>query len=207
MIIVDVVLFQTDLLDANCYLVINQGYAIVIDPSGIDMKFIEYINNHKAKLTGIIDTHGHIDHIMGNGLVKQNTNATLMIHEADSEYLTNPDLNLSIVVLGKEYTGPDPDRLLQDGDQIKLGDQSIEIMHTPGHTPGGICLKGPGFLISGDTLFQSSIGRSDLPGGNPVKLKASIDKLKMLHKETVVYPGHGESTTIKRELKMNPFMR
>lgn len=204
----EVIKFPTDLLDVNCYLVINQGQALVIDPAGIEFAELETVlSQHQATIVGIINTHGHIDHTFGNGELKNYVDAPIMIHEADAEYLTNPELNLSSLVIGREVSEPSADQLLTDNQKIKLGDTELTVIHTPGHSLGSICLKGPDFLISGDTLFRASIGRSDLPGGDPDVLKTSIDRLKELSPELVVYPGHGPQSTIEYELAHNPFMR
>lgn len=198
--------FITELLDANCYVIISQGLAVIVDPAGIGEEVLTYLKEKQAKLIGIINTHGHVDHIAGNAWLKDKTGAPILIHHADAPYLTEPSLNLSNF-LGQEITGPPADRLLNDKDIIQLGTDKLEVIHTPGHTPGGICLFGPGFLISGDTLFKSSVGRSDFPGGDGQILKESIMKLRELPLDTLVYPGHGASSTIGDEINNNLFMR
>lgn len=204
----DVITFPTELLGANCYLVIHQGQSVVVDPAGIDLTYLEEsLIQHQTEIIAIINTHGHIDHTMANGQLKNKFNAPIMIHKADSDYLTDSELNLSAQILGIEINEPSADQLLLDNQEIEVGDLSLTVVHTPGHTPGGICLLGPDFLLSGDTLFRASIGRSDFPGGDPAVLKESINKLKTLEPELIIYPGHGPQSTIEYELANNPFMR
>lgn len=202
----EVKVFVSDLLEANCYLISHQAQGIVVDPAGIGEEVLSYLEENQIKLLAVINTHGHGDHIAGNAWLKEKTGVPIIIHQADAEYLTNTDLNLSSFI-GYEVSGPPADQLLEDGSIIQVGDQELRVIHTPGHTPGGICLLAPGFLISGDTLFKHSVGRSDLPGGDSQILKESIMKLKELPGDTVVYPGHGPSTTIEAEIQHNMFMR
>ncbi|NLM26480.1 MAG: MBL fold metallo-hydrolase [Firmicutes bacterium] len=198
--------FVTDLLDANCYLISHQDQAIIVDPAGIGEEILEVLKEEQLKLIAVINTHGHVDHIAGNAWLKDKTGAPILIHRDDAEYLTNPDLNLSPFV-SNDIIGPPADQVLDDQTVIHVGGEELKVIHTPGHTPGGICLLGPSFLISGDTLFKHSVGRSDFPGGDSRVLRESILKLKQLPPETIVYPGHGESTTIGDEIKYNMFMR
>lgn len=206
--LMEVITFPTELLGANCYLIVHQGQAIVVDPAGIDLTYLEdSLVRQQAEIIAIINTHGHIDHTMANGKLKEKFKVPIMIHEADSNYLTDATLNLSTQILGVEVNEPGADQLLTDNQLIELGDFDLTVIHTPGHTPGGICLLGSDFLLSGDTLFRASIGRSDLPYGDPVALKESINRLKTLEPGLIVYPGHGPQSTIEYELANNPFMR
>ena len=145
---------------------------------------------------------------MGNQRLRAATRAPIWIHQDDGPYLTDPNLNLAPLVTGGNYVGPAADRLLSHGEIIKVGGLELEVIHTPGHSPGSVCLLGPGFLFSGDTLFALSIGRSDLPGGDGKVLQESLKKLvQKVPTDTIIYPGHGEGTTMKRELTHNPFLR
>ncbi len=195
-------------LAANCYLLgcEETKEAIVVDPGGE----AEVINDRIAaggwKVKYIVNTHAHMDHTAANGAVKQFTGAPLLIHAADAPTLAH---------LGKRsflYAGADPtpvpaDRVLQDGEEIAWGKLSARVIHTPGHTPGGICLYVGSLLFAGDTLFAGSVGRSDFPGGSHKDLIDSIkQKLLILPDETEVYPGHGPSTTIGWERQENPFL-
>ena len=204
----DIKRFSTDLFGANCYVVVHQNSAVVIDPAGVKDEVIAYLKARQANLYAIINTHGHIDHIMSNSWLKAETNAPIWIHQGDSRYLTDPELNLSSFILGEKHIGPAADKFLQDQEKIKLGDLDLTVIHTPGHSPGSICLLGESFLFSGDTLFELSVGRSDFPGGNGKVLKESLRKLaRIVPETTVVYPGHGQETTMERELAHNPFLR
>jgi len=199
--------FTTELLDTNCYVVIEDKVAIVVDPAGIGAELLTFLAERQAQLMAIINTHGHIDHILQNTWLQEHTGAPIWVHEAESPYLLDPELNLSSWILGEPRTSPAAARYLHDGEEIKLGSLTITVLHTPGHSPGSICLLGPGFLISGDTLFQCSVGRTDFPGGSVSKLQQSLQRLKELPADTVVYPGHGSKTTIAQELIHNPFLR
>jgi len=153
----------------------------------------------------IVNTHGHADHIAGNAWFMEKTGAPLLIHIDEEAYLSSEELNLARLVRA-EFPVVKADRLLKDGDFIPVGDGKLEVLHTPGHSPGGISLYAPGFVISGDTLFQGSVGRWDLPNGDRDVLQESVLRLARLPLDTVVYPGHGDSTTIRAEIKSNPFL-
>ncbi|RKX92754.1 MAG: MBL fold metallo-hydrolase [Spirochaetes bacterium] len=193
------------ILSANCHIIIEDEGAIVIDPGG-NPELIYPIISEK-KLLYIINTHGHYDHIGANNDLKARFDTKLLIHKDDYEMLVNPDLNLSIMV-DSQFISVLPDKLLEDGDELGFFDHKLEIIHTPGHTEGSICIKIGNFLFSGDTLFYHSIGRTDLPGGDFNKLKNSIKKkLYKLDDETLVYTGHGPNTTIGEEKKLNEFIK
>ena len=192
----------------NTYLVWDENSqdAMIIDPAAPDNTLIEEIKNLKLNLKYIINTHGHGDHIAGNKLIKDSFTAPLYIHESDATKLTEAKLNLS-EFWDADVVSPPADILLEDGNKITLGSYEVTVIHTPGHTQGGICLLVNGLLFSGDTLFMKGIGRTDLPGGNYETLISSIEeKLFKLPDETIVLPGHGPETTIKKEKRDNPFV-
>lgn len=192
--------------ETNTYLVWDEktSEAIIIDPAFPAPALINELKNLKLKY--VVNTHGHGDHIGGNEFVLQNFKVPLCIHKNDAEMLSNPYLNLSNS-FGIDIISPKADILLKDGDKIIIGNEVIKVIHTPGHTSGGICLHTDNLLFSGDTLFCESIGRTDLPSGDFEQLKKSIlEKLFILPDETIVLPGHGDSTTIGKEKIENPFV-
>ncbi len=209
-------IFQTvvakGLVDTNCYLLAcpDTRKAMIIDPGAFNAGEIKtilgLISQHDLKSQYILNTHGHIDHIAGNGQIKTATGAELLIHSSDSEMIGSGTMNGSFM-FGQEVVSPPADRKLEDGEQIGLGKWPFKVLHTPGHTPGCICLYVAGTLFSGDTLFAGSVGRTDLPGGSEVEIIRSIkEKLMILPDETMVRPGHGPRTTIGAERESNPFL-
>ena len=191
---------------ANCYFLVENNEAMVVDPGDDAKKLCDIIDRLKAKVIAIVNTHGHIDHIGANIAVHEHTGADIYIHEDDAEMLGDANLNLSLFTGGAVHA-KSAHKQLRDGDELKLGGATLKVLHTPGHTPGGICLLGDGFVLTGDTLFQASVGRSDFPGGSHQQLINSIKtKLMVLDDEVIVYPGHGPSTTIGYERTRNPFL-
>ena len=192
----------------NTYLVWDEDSkeAIMIDPAAPDKILIQEIQRKGLNLKFVVNTHGHGDHIAGNKLLKDNFKIQLCIHRDDAKMLTDPHLNFSSSI-GFNLVSPKTDIILEEGGIIKLGNMEIKIIHTPGHTKGGICLYVDNLLFSGDTLFFESIGRTDLPGGNYSDLEKSIkEKLFTLPDETIILPGHGPETTIGHEKVENPFV-
>lgn len=195
-------------MQANCYLVWDEQSkeAVAIDPGGDPDTIIDAISRNSLKVIHIINTHGHVDHVEANDLIRQKTGASLFIHSADVSLLQDLELNLS-QALGKGKNFLPPTKALEDKDKLKLNGFDLEVLHTPGHTPGSICLYGDKRLFSGDTLFAGGVGRTDLPGGNFRQLKDSLEhKILKLSDEVVVYPGHGPNTTIGKERRDNPFL-
>lgn len=197
-----------DLL-TNCYFLIDDasGKAFVIDPGAEPEKILSQIRKAKIKVAGIINTHGHADHIAANSSVKKEGNPPIYIHGNDAPMLTNAVRNLSAYM--QKVLSPEADIVLKDGDTIALSDaMKLKVIHTPGHTQGSICLLLEGeCLFSGDTLFHGDVGRCDLPGGDEQVLAQSLKKLVALPPGLPVLPGHEEPTTIGEELKNNPWMR
>ncbi len=189
----------------NCYILADEKYrhAIIIDPGDEYRKIQDIIDadNLEAKL--IINTHGHIDHIGLNDKFK----VPVYIHKLDKPYLKDPSKNLSLF-LSSGFTSDSKVFTVKDKDLIVLNDLKLEVIHTPGHTPGGICLRIENILFSGDTLFYKGVGRTDFPGASFDAISQSIrEKLFTLPPSTIVYPGHGQSTTIQEEKLGNMFVK
>lgn len=195
-------------LAANCYIVAcpRTRVAAVVDPGAPDPWIEETVRAQALRVERILLTHGHGDHIGGVQWVRGWSGAPVACHRGDVPLLRDPQLNGS-AWFGSPVSLPDPEHLLEEGGRVVLGEVHLEVLHTPGHTPGGVCFRGPGLVLAGDTLFAGSIGRTDLPGGDYATLVRSIrEKLFILPPDTVVYPGHGPETTIEDEKKYNPFV-
>ncbi len=196
-------------LGTNCYIVAcaKTKKAAIIDPGGNGPDILKTLENKGWQAEAIINTHGHWDHIMANSFLKEHTGAELLIHKEDASFLKEGSRS-GAFLFGGDGNGGSPDRLLKDGDEIKIGELILKVLHTPGHSPGGIALLMGDELFSGDTLFQHSIGRTDLYGGSYEEIIKSIkEKLLVLADETRVYPGHGPDTSIGEERKLNPYIR
>ncbi len=194
-------------IGANCYLAYTTDrQGLIIDPGAEPEKILNRVRDLGLTVKYIVLTHGHLDHIGAVEKVRQQTGGKVLIHALDSPCLTDAKLNLSYY-FGLPFECEPADGLLHDGEQIVLADKSLTVMHTAGHTAGGICLSGEGFVFSGDTLFAGSVGRTDFPGGCMETLVESIkNKLLTLASETKVYPGHGPTTTIEEEQRDNPYL-
>lgn len=188
----------------NCYVLEDEGHAVVIDPGEATKELIDAVQGLKVDM--VLNTHCHIDHVGGNQALVTLTGAPLVCHKDDLPLLKNVEMQGQM--FGVPVTpSPLPDRFIEEGDIITLGSSELKVLHTPGHAPGHVVLLGEGFVIGGDVLFAGSIGRTDLPGGDHNQLLASIrDKLLPLPDETKVYCGHGPSTTIGVERRSNPFL-
>lgn len=182
-------------LDTNCYIVSSsKNNAFIIDPGDNAPDIKDTLSRENLKAKFIINTHGHVDHIKANLYF----NLAVYAHKLDAQMISNPEKNDMVSFFGT-FEPVSPARLLEEGDSVALDELVFKVIHTPGHTPGGICLFGEGVLFSGDTLFKNGVGRTDIPGSSYNDLKTSLKKLSLLDGSTVVYPGHGPKTTIKDE--------
>ena len=195
---------------SNCYIVGSESNkrGIIIDPGAEAKLILRTVNDLGLTISLIVITHAHIDHIGALATVKEGTGAKFAIHEAEAAAgLGMFSRMLSSMSGGSFSQPPKPDRLLKDEDKIEIDDLRFTVLHTPGHSPGGISLYGHGILFSGDTLFNHGIGRTDFPGCSYEQIMESIqNKLMSLPDNTVVYPGHGPATTIGEEKRGNPFL-
>lgn len=202
-------ILQVGPLAVNCFIVgceeTREGF--IVDAGGDAEHVIAAADRRRLNITHVINTHGHFDHVGGNRAVVDYFGAKLLIHEADAPMLKRAaDVARSYGLPGDN--SPEPDGYLTDGMEIMLGKHKMKVLHTPGHTPGGCSLyfEEKKKLISGDTLFADSIGRTDLPGGSyPQLIESVVSKLFVLPDDVTVYPGHGPATTIGHEKRHNPY--
>ena len=194
--------------DENCYVVSdNTGEGVVIDPGGMASTILEYIRGAKLSIKAVLNTHGHCDHIGADDAIRDATEAPLYIHKEDAPMLGDVKLNLSAFMGFRALARP-AEHLLSEGDVISFGQSKLEVLHTPGHSKGGVCFVGDGVVFTGDTLFAGSIGRSDFPGGSEVELIGNIKKrLLVLPDDMKVYSGHGPSSEIGWERVRNPYLQ
>jgi hydroxyacylglutathione hydrolase len=195
-------------LDVNCYIVSDDTTleALIIDPGDEPEKIIEYID--KAGLTPlcILFTHAHYDHVCAAKELYERYKAVIVMHEREA--LTYETTKQQCISWGYEPDDfPAAGRTVKDSDVISLGNLSFQVIHTPGHTPGSICLHGEHVLFTGDTLFKGSVGRTDLPGGDSVLLMRSLKRLVLLSPETRLLCGHSEETSLANEIRYNPFLK
>ncbi len=194
----------------NCWVIGNRrtGEGICVDPGDQPDEVLAMARDMGLRIKYIANSHAHIDHILGVGAVRDATGAKFLLHAGDLEMARNT------AAMAKGWMGidivnpPDPDAFLNDGDDIDIDGLKLRVLHTPGHTRGSVCFYANGVLFAGDTLFQGSVGRTDLPGGDEAEELASIvDRLLVLPDETIVLPGHMAQTTIGEERQRNPFVR
>jgi len=193
----------------NCYFVYREGSSkvIFIDPADYGDQIFQAMKNNGFEVAAILLTHGHFDHIWGCSRLRQLTSAPVYAYEGEEEVLLSSDLNVSAGA-GRACTVK-ANTLLKDGEEVTIEGMTFKLIATPGHTQGSCCyyFEEANMLISGDTLFEESVGRTDLPTGSMSTLVRSVkDKLFELPDDVVVYPGHGDSTTIGHEKKYNPFI-
>lgn len=199
--------FMANTYNTNSYLVTEGQEGVLIDPVADKSYIEELLSENDITLKGVIYTHGHFDHIASANEIYKQFECNIYVHESERDMLVKPELNLS-GFFGKRFVFEGTNRLIQvSGNQdILIGNIKFKILHTPGHTPGCICIIYDDSVFTGDTLFKGSIGRTDFPGGDFDDIKKSLDKLKKLDSSLSFHPGHGESGTIGDEIASNPYM-
>lgn len=192
----------------NTYIVYNENIkeAVIIDPAVNFNQTEQFISENDLKPIAILLTHGHIDHIADALLVKEKYNIPIYVHTQDSEMVMRAELNMA-----NHFGYPgfclEADHLFRNGDVISLGTLSFEVIHTPGHTKGGVCFLIEDHMFTGDTLFRGSMGRTDLYGGNDDHMRESLRKLMTYSGDIIIHPGHGGDSTMGIEKQTNPFVR
>ncbi|NIN69343.1 MAG: MBL fold metallo-hydrolase [Anaerolineae bacterium] len=195
------------MLQSNCYIVgcDESKVGIIVDPGGDAPTILDRVEELSLTIKLIVNTHGHIDHIAANRAVKEATGGQIAIHRDDAQWLVT-DQGDYARMLGVLSPGPAADILLDEGDEVAFGNEGLQVIHTPGHSLGGISLVGDGLVFCGDTLFAMGVGRVDLPGGSWETLMHSIKtRLFAMPDDTTVHTGHGPPTTIGREKRFNPW--
>jgi len=194
-------------LQANCYVVgcPNSGQGLIVDPGGGAAIILETVERLGLDVRLILDTHGHVDHTVANCTVREATGPKLYIHEADRPMIEAPDPQWAALVGGAPACAPDA--TYGEGDVLQVGSLAVTVLHTPGHSPGSVCLSLGEVLFTGDTLFAGGIGRTDLPGGSWPQLERSLCRLlSEFDPATQILPGHGPPSTLERERLHNPWL-
>jgi glyoxylase-like metal-dependent hydrolase (beta-lactamase superfamily II) len=183
--------------------------AVIIDPGGNEDEILSACQQENLKVKYIVNTHGHPDHVCGNRQLKEATGAEIVMHSADADFFSQSSVEQFFSQLGLPASPP-VDKRVEDGDTLTFGNETLKVILTPGHTPGGICLYSHPNLFTGDTLFAGGVGRTDFPGGNTQQMMTSIkERLLSLPPDTIVWPGHGyggDRSTIGQEKTGNPFI-
>lgn len=190
----------------NCYVLSSEGKCIIVDPGGEPERIVEEIDRENLKPTHIISTHGHFDHILSGRALEMKYGTGIMLHEDDRTLLNDPDLSPDNFIPGLEYVLPENIIFWKDTEELNLSGHKLTLIHTPGHTPGSSIIAGDGFILTGDTLFKLSIGRTDL-GGDESQIVESLKKIISYGEATKIYPGHGESSDIRFEILNNSYVR
>jgi hydroxyacylglutathione hydrolase len=194
-------------LETNCYILESNGEAVIVDPGDEAERILGFIRDINVTPARIVATHTHFDHVLGVEGVRKASKVPFLIHPDDLPMLQSMQSRVRQFMGFEVPPPPKVDGYLKNGDSLSLGGEAIRVLHTPGHSPGSISLAGDGFVMTGDALFNQSIGRTDLPGGDLKTLTHSIrEKLFKLKDDTTVYPGHGPETTIGDEKLANPFV-
>jgi hydroxyacylglutathione hydrolase len=194
-------------LQVNCYVVYDDKSldALVIDAGDEPDKILKFVKSKNLKVSRIICTHAHFDHTGGIATLREKTGAKVMLHIDDLEIYSRVESQGALWGF-HVVQPPHPDLFLRDGEEVVIGEAKLKVMHTPGHSPGGICLVADGIVFTGDTVFAGSIGRTDFYGGSIEALKVSFKKVLSLPPETKLLPGHGNWTTVEDEWQQNFFV-
>ena len=182
---------------ANCYVLISEHHSAVVDPSVDADRILSFLEGKHATLDYILLTHGHFDHVTSLDTLRDLTGAPAYVHKDDNEMLQDGKKNAHALFFGQDKKWREAEGLLDDGDEIALGDEKIKVISTPGHSKGSVCLLCQDKLITGDTLFDGGYGRYDLHGGDPQKLSESLSALRELDGKLTIYPGHGGSNLLE----------
>jgi glyoxylase-like metal-dependent hydrolase (beta-lactamase superfamily II) len=194
-------------LQTNCYILQSDSMALVIDPGDEPGRILRFLDDIAVKPSRIIATHTHFDHVLGVEAIRSALKIPFLIHRDDLSMLESMQSHVRQFMGFNVPPPPKVDQFLNDGESITVGKDEVKVIHTPGHSPGSISLVGQGFVLAGDALFNQSIGRTDLPGGDFDLLVHSItQRLFSLDDDTIVYPGHGPETSIGDEKLANPFV-
>ncbi len=194
-------------LQTNCYILQSDTTALIIDPGDEPERILRFLNDIAVKPIQIIATHTHFDHVLGVNAIRAKLKIPFLIHRDDLSMLESMQSRVHQIMGFSVPPPPKVDEFLADGESITIGRDRVKVIHTPGHSPGSISLAGRGYVLTGDALFNQSIGRTDLPGGDLDALVHSItDRLFNLNDDTIVYPGHGPETSIGDEKLANPFV-
>lgn len=194
-------------LAVNCYLLESAGCAVAVDAGGEPGRILKALEDDGVELSAVLCTHGHFDHVGGCREVVEATGADLLIHRADEHMLEEAPAAAEGFGCSLPQPPP-PSGYLADGGHVDFGDRRLEVIHTPGHSPGGVCLAAEGILLTGDLIFAGSVGRTDLPGGSAEQLaRSAAAVLGGRPPETRILPGHGPASTVGRELRENPWLR
>lgn len=185
---------------ANTYIVYSGSQAFLVDPAVSVRAITSAVSEEGLFLKGILLTHGHFDHTVSADTVREALGIPLYVHERDAVMLTDGRKNAYYEFYGKECVHKPAERLLTDGDTVCIGDEKLTVLHTPGHSGGSVCYLADSFIITGDTLFAESVGRSDLWSGSGELLRASLEKLRLLSPDLKIYPGHGAPSTLGNAL-------
>lgn len=195
-------------LQVNCYLIYDEESrdALAVDPGSDPQRILKAIHSLGLSITHIVCTHGHFDHVGAVASIKGKTGARMFINKEDLDIYANAPAQAAFWDYEVEPQPP-PDGFAGEGDEFTVGKSILRVMHTPGHSPGGICLFSEGVVLTGDTVFAGSVGRTDFPGGSHDELRQSFKRIMALPPETVIFPGHGPASSVGDEIRSNFFMQ